>query len=106
MPGPGGLMKTLMDALPGLGPGMNAMAGVTDMVQRLAVLRAKARDRSWTRHDRWREADQAAAERCIRRARTSASLLQSSTGWLSVTDRRRARVRSAPVKYVWESRLR
>jgi hypothetical protein len=31
-----------MDALPGLGPGMNAMAGVTDMVQRLAVLRAEA----------------------------------------------------------------
>jgi len=42
MPGPGGLMKSLMDALPGLGPRMNNMAGVTDMVQQLAVLRAKA----------------------------------------------------------------
>jgi short-subunit dehydrogenase len=42
MPGPGGLMKSLMDALPGLGPRMNQMAGVTDMVQRLAELHSAA----------------------------------------------------------------
>ena len=41
MPGPGGLMKGLMDALPGLGPRMNQLAGVTDMVHRLAALRAE-----------------------------------------------------------------
>ena len=40
MPGPGGLMKILMDALPSLGPRMNEMAGVSDMVQRLATLRS------------------------------------------------------------------
>ena len=40
MPGPGGLMKILMDALPSLGPRMNEMAGVSDMVQRLAAVRS------------------------------------------------------------------
>jgi NADP-dependent 3-hydroxy acid dehydrogenase YdfG len=44
MPGPGGFVKILMDALPGLGPRMNDMAGVTAMVQQLAVLRAKTSD--------------------------------------------------------------
>jgi hypothetical protein len=34
-------MKSLMDAWPGLGPKMNEMAGVTDMVNRLAAQRAE-----------------------------------------------------------------
>jgi len=42
MPGPGGLMKSLMDAFPGLGPRMNAMGGATALVKRLAALRAEA----------------------------------------------------------------
>jgi NADP-dependent 3-hydroxy acid dehydrogenase YdfG len=41
MPGPGGLLKSLMDAVPGLGPRLNELAGVTDMVHRLAALRAE-----------------------------------------------------------------
>jgi len=41
MPGPGGVMKSLMDAFPDLGPKMNEMGGATAMVQQLAALRAQ-----------------------------------------------------------------
>jgi hypothetical protein len=41
MPGPGGVMKSLMDAFPDLGPKMNEMGGATAMVKQLAALRAQ-----------------------------------------------------------------
>ena len=41
MPGPGGVMKSVMDAFPDFGPKMNEMGGATAMVQRLAALRAQ-----------------------------------------------------------------
>ena len=41
MPGPGGLLKSLMDAFPELGPRMNEMGGATALVKRLAALRAQ-----------------------------------------------------------------
>jgi hypothetical protein len=42
MPGPGGLLKTLMDAFPDLGPKMNELGGATTLVKQLAELRAQA----------------------------------------------------------------
>lgn len=41
MPGPGGVIKSLMDAFPDLGPKMNEMGGATALVKRLAALRAQ-----------------------------------------------------------------
>jgi NADP-dependent 3-hydroxy acid dehydrogenase YdfG len=41
MPGPGGVLKSVMDAFPGLGPRMNEMGGATALVKRLAALRAQ-----------------------------------------------------------------
>ncbi|HLZ29998.1 MAG TPA: SDR family oxidoreductase [Chloroflexota bacterium] len=41
MPGPGGVLKSLMDAFPELGPHMNDMGGATALVKRLAALRAQ-----------------------------------------------------------------
>src|ERR1051325_6763348 len=41
MPGTGGVMKSLMDVFPDLGPKMNEMGGATAMVKQLAALRAQ-----------------------------------------------------------------
>ncbi|HEX6507232.1 MAG TPA: hypothetical protein VF221_06320, partial [Chloroflexota bacterium] len=43
-PGPGRLMKAMMDFFPGMGPSMNRMAGVSDLMERIALAREQQRD--------------------------------------------------------------
>jgi short-subunit dehydrogenase len=43
-PGPGRLFKALWDFFPELGPAMNRMAGVDDLMQRIALAREHQRD--------------------------------------------------------------
>jgi short-subunit dehydrogenase len=43
MPGPGWLMKAQMDLFPGMGPMMNRMAGLTDLMKRVADFREQQR---------------------------------------------------------------
>ncbi|HLO30706.1 MAG TPA: SDR family oxidoreductase [Anaerolineales bacterium] len=44
-PGPGGLMKMQMDLFPGLGPVMNKMFGVADLMKKVADFREQERQR-------------------------------------------------------------
>ncbi len=46
MPGPGGLMKMLMDVFPGMGPMMNRMSGSTDLMKKVADFRERQRERT------------------------------------------------------------
>jgi short-subunit dehydrogenase len=43
-PGPGRLMKALWDYLPGMGPSMNRMAGVDELMEKIAIAREEQRD--------------------------------------------------------------
>jgi short-subunit dehydrogenase len=43
-PGPGRLMKALWDFFPGMGPSMNRMAGVDDLMERIAIVREQQRE--------------------------------------------------------------
>jgi short-subunit dehydrogenase len=48
MPGPGRLMKALMDLFPGMGPMMNRRSGVTAQMKRVADLREQQRRQAYT----------------------------------------------------------
>jgi hypothetical protein len=43
-PGPGRLVKALWDFYPGMGPSMNRMAGIDDLMERIAIARRLQRD--------------------------------------------------------------
>jgi hypothetical protein len=46
MPGPGRLMKALMDLFPGMGPVMNQMGGVTPLMKHIADFRERQREQA------------------------------------------------------------
>jgi hypothetical protein len=46
MPGPGRLMKALLDLFPGMGPIMNQMGGVTPLMKQIADFRERQREQA------------------------------------------------------------